>query len=103
MADLSVTHDPDRHRFEAHLDGRLAGFADYQLTDELYVFTHTEVDRSFEGNGVGGSLARAALDHVREEGSRTVLAVCPFIQGWIHRHQDYADLLYRARRSTVTD
>ena len=43
------------------------------------------------------------LVNVREEGSRTVLAVCPFIQGWIHRHQDYADLLYRARRSTVTD
>jgi uncharacterized protein len=103
MADVTVTHNPDRSRFEAHLDGQLAGFAEYQQTHELYVFSHTEVDRSFEGRGIGGALARTGLDHVRAEGSRSVLPTCPFIKAWIDRHPDYADLLYSARRPAASD
>lgn len=103
MPETAVTHNPDRSRFEAHLDGQLAGFADYQRTDELYALTHTEVDPSFEGRGVGSALARAALDHVREEGSRSVLPTCPFIKAWIDRHPDYADLLYRAPRPASSE
>ena len=86
----------------AEIDGAAAGFAEYQLTDDLYVFTHTEVDRAHEGLGVGGALARAALDHVRAEGRRKVLPVCPFIEGWMARHPDYQDLHFKAR-STATD
>jgi uncharacterized protein len=103
MTDVTVTHNPDRSRFEAHHREELAGFAEYQRTAELYVFTHTEVEPALEGKGIGGALARGALDHVRDEGSRTVLAICPFIRAWIDRHPDYADLLYRARPSTATD
>ena len=103
MTAVTVTHNPDRRRFEAHRGGDLAGFAEYQLTSELYVFTHTEVEPALEGQGIGGALARGALDHVREEGSRSVLPICPFIKVWIDRNPDYADLLYRARRTTVTD
>ena len=33
------------------------------------MFTHTEVDPAFEGKGVGGALARHALDEVAEEGT----------------------------------
>ena len=65
MTDVQITHRPDETRFVAEVDGAPAGFAEYQLTDDLYVFTHTEVDRAHEGLGVGGALARAALDHVR--------------------------------------
>ena len=58
-----ITDNVEMSRFEAHLDGKLAGFAEYQLTDELVVFTHTEVDPAFEGNGVGSALARFAREH----------------------------------------
>lgn len=103
MAEVTVTHEPERSRFEAHLDGQVAGSADYQQTSELWVFTHTEVDRAFEGRGVGGALVRGALDHVRQDGTRAVLAICPFVLSWIERHPEYGDLLYRARPSTVDD
>ena len=103
MTDVTVTHAPDEHRFVARIGDELVGFAEYQLTDELYVFTHTEVDRAYEGNGVGGVLAREALDHVREEGTRRVLPICPFIEGWMARHPEYASLHYRAPKSTATD
>ncbi|WP_141015855.1 GNAT family N-acetyltransferase [Nocardioides sambongensis] len=89
-----VTHAPERSRYEAHLGGELAGFAEYQLAKDLIVFTHTEVDPAYEGKGVGGALARAALDDVRSAGDRAVMPLCPFIKSWIERHPDYADLVY---------
>ena len=85
------------------VDGELAGFAEYQLTDELVVFTHTEVDPAYEGRGVGGALARFALDDVQAQGTRKVLPICPFIKAWIGKHPDYIPLVYGARQSTVSD
>lgn len=99
---VDVIDVPDRHRFEAVLDGEVVGFAAYQRTDELIVFTHTEVDSSLEGQGVGGALIREALDHVRELGL-PVLPICPFVQAWMLRHPDYTDLDYRRPASKVTD
>lgn len=103
MADVVTSHNPDKHRYEAHLDGELAGFAEYQLTDDLVVFTHTEVHRKFEGKGVGSALARFGLDDVRDGGTRKVLPLCPFIKGWIGKHREYVDLVYGAPASTATD
>lgn len=103
MDDVVVTRNSARTRYEAHVAGALAGVAEYMLADELIVFTHTEVDRAYEGRGVGAALARNALDDVRREGGRTVLALCPFIKGWMDRHPDYADLSYRRPASVVTD
>jgi len=100
---VHVTTNADKNRYEAHLDGEVAGFAEYQLTDELIVFTHTEVHRVHEGKGVGSALARFALDDVRQHGGRRVLAICPFIKAWMLRHPDYADLLYDRPSSVVHD
>jgi predicted GNAT family acetyltransferase len=94
---ITIEDNPALSRFEARLDGRLAGFAEYQLTDELIVFTHTEVLPEFEGRGVGSAIAKAALDQVRTAGVRKVLPVCPFIKGWIQRHPDYLAITYGAR------
>ena len=103
MADVETSHNPAEHRYEAHLEGELAGFAEYQLTDKLIIFTHTQVDPAFEGKGVGSALARFALDDVRAAGTREVLPLCPFIKGWIGKHRDYVDLVYGAPASTATD
>jgi uncharacterized protein len=103
MTDVATSHNPQARRYEAHLDGELAGFAEYQLTDALVIFTHTEVDEKFEGKGVGSALARFALDDVRAAGERKVLPLCPFIKGWIGKHRDYVDLVYGAPPSTAKD
>lgn len=92
---VEVTRNDEKSRYEARVDGALAGFSEYQLTDELVVFTHTEVDPAFEGQGIGSALARTALDDVRAQAERSVLPLCPFISGWIGKHPDYVDLVYR--------
>jgi predicted GNAT family acetyltransferase len=93
MSEVVITDNPDESRYEARVDGELAGFAEYHLTKSSIVFTHTEVFDEFEGHGVGSRLARAALDDVRAKGERDVVPVCPFIHGWIDDHPDYADLV----------
>ena len=93
MADVEVTDNEAEKRYEARVDGELAGSAYYETADDLIVFTHTEVDDAFEGHGVGSALARGALDAVRADGHRKVVARCQFIKGWIDRHPDYGDLL----------
>jgi len=103
MADVEVRRNDDAHRYEAFIDGEQVGFAEYQLTDQLVVFTHTEVEDRCEGMGVGSALAREALDDVRRDGSRKVLPLCPFIKSWIAQHEDYVDLVYGAPRSTAKD
>ncbi len=101
--DVTVTDVPEQRRYEARVDGQLAAIADYIPTDELVAFTHTEVRPGFEGKGVGSVLVREALDDVRAR-HRSVLAVCPFVSGWIARHRDgYGDLLYRSRTGDVRD
>lgn len=96
-------HDvPDEKHFVAVVDGTPAGKAVYIRTPDLIVFTHTEVDRAFEGKGVGSALARAALDQARAWGL-PVLPLCPFIKGYIERHREYVDVVYRTPTTTATD
>ena len=89
---MSVTiHDHlTEFRYEARVDGKLAGTAAYELTDSMIIFTHTVVGEGlFE---LGGALARYALDDARSRGLR-VRPLCPFIRSWIGRHPEYADLV----------
>ncbi|MBP0448278.1 N-acetyltransferase [Kitasatospora sp. RG8] len=88
-------------RFEAWAGDTLAGFAEYMRSDHLVAYPHTLVERAFEGQGVGGALARAALDDARRRGL-PVLATCPFIKAWMLRHPEYADLAYE-NHSRVSD
>lgn len=100
--DVTVTNARDRKRYEARVDGVLAAIADYIPTEELVAFTHTEVLAGFEGKGVGSALIGEALDDVRGQ-QLAVLAVCPFVSGYVQRHPEYSDLLYRSRTGAVAD
>ncbi|MFJ2028131.1 GNAT family N-acetyltransferase [Streptosporangium sp. NPDC087985] len=89
---VDVKLSPGGGFFEAEVDGKHAGQLEFIRRNGVVVYTHTEVDAEFEGNGVGGTLARAALDAARAEGVK-VVPRCPFVKAWIERHPDYADLV----------
>jgi predicted GNAT family acetyltransferase len=95
---FTVTDVPERERFEARDDADvLAGVLTYQLTGPIIVYTHTEVDPRFEGQGAGSALARAAMDDARTKG-RTVVPLCPFVSGWLNEHPEYDKLVARSTR-----
>jgi predicted GNAT family acetyltransferase len=93
MADVEIKNNADQNRYEAWLDDELAGFAEYELRGESIAFVHTVVEDKYEGEGVGSTLARGALDDVRRDGELEVIVECPFIKEWISRHSDYEHLL----------
>jgi uncharacterized protein len=95
MADIAVVRNEEQHRYEARVDGELAGFARFRSQPGRAIFWHTEVDPAFEGKGVGSVLAKHALDDIRARGER-VVAECPFIAAYIKRHEAYQDLLVEA-------
>ena len=97
---IQLTRDDDARNYRAWVGGGVIATAEFLLTTELIVFTHTEVDPAFEGQGVGSVLVRWALDDARTRGYR-VVASCPFVRGYVERHrEEYADLLYQAPASS---
>jgi uncharacterized protein len=91
-----------RSRYEVTVDGEPAGYAEYRDVQGARVFTHTVVHDAFEGKGVGGALARGALDDVRAAGGH-VVPQCPFIAGYIDRHPEYGDLVDRDLDARLRD
>jgi predicted GNAT family acetyltransferase len=87
MSDISVVQNEKANRYEVRVDGRLAGFAEYVVEENDYVFVHTEVDDAYAGQGLATKLATDALDDVIANG-HTIVPLCPFIAKFVLRHKD---------------
>ncbi|MBW1603221.1 N-acetyltransferase [Streptomyces sp. JJ66] len=99
--DVDVVDVAGRGRYEAQSEGLVAGFLEYRDHGQVRELTHTEVEQEFEGEGVGSTLARAALEDVRSRGGH-VRPTCGFVAEWIKRHQDYLDVVEPDTQSRVT-
>jgi predicted GNAT family acetyltransferase len=88
----TVTNNPSASRFEIIVDGQVAGFSEYRRGEGVIESTHTVIEDAYEGQGLGGTLVREALDEARREGLQ-VVATCPFVKDYIERHPEHADLL----------
>ncbi|GAA3651692.1 GNAT family N-acetyltransferase [Microbacterium marinilacus] len=93
-----VTDDPARDRYEARLVRpghvpELVGVLAYQdAPDGARVLLHTVVGEEHGGHGVGAALAAHAVADARRRGVR-VVPVCTFVQGWLARHPEHADIV----------
>ena len=82
----TVTWNAPGSRYELHVDGALAGFAEVRQEDGAAIFTHTEVDPAFQGRGLAATLAREALAGVAAQGL-SIVPVCPYIRRYLQRHE----------------
>ena len=92
MADVETRNNKAENRYEALVEGVVAGFSAYQLTDLLVVFTHTEVDDAYEGQGLASKLVAGTLDDVRRLGQKFEVT-CEYVLGFLEKHPEYQDLL----------
>ncbi len=88
---IQVVHNPARQRFEITIDGQVA-VAEYMISKEKIIFTHTEVPPSLEGNGLASTLAKTALNYARQQHYR-VMPLCPYMASYMRTHPEYQDLL----------
>ncbi len=91
---LEITDAPEASRYEATLDGELAGVLEYVVKHERLALVHTEVDPRFEGRGIGSALARFGLEDARRRGLR-VIPSCPYVRAFLERHHEYDDVVIR--------
>lgn len=89
---FQLSDNPDAHRFELHVGGELAAYAEYSLVKTGMLFSHTEVLPAFEGRGIGTAIARYGMDEVRRR-SLLAIPVCPFIASFLRKNPEYQDLV----------
>ncbi|KXO97961.1 GNAT family N-acetyltransferase [Tsukamurella pseudospumae] len=92
MADVTVTHSPERERYVLTVDGEQAGYLDYVDEVDVRLLTHTVVHETHAGNGYAAVLTKAALDDVRDSGKRA-RAVCSYVAKYAEKHPEYADVV----------
>ncbi len=86
---LKIVNVQDARRWEARSGDDVLGYSEYREQPGRVIFTHTVVEPEHEGQGVGSSLARAALDDALARDLR-VTPICPFIRAYVERHAKYA-------------
>jgi predicted GNAT family acetyltransferase len=89
MAETKVVHNRGQLRYEVYSDDTLAGFTQYHRTGDRVVFTHTQIDKEFGGQGLGKVLAAEALDDVVADG-KVIVPMCPFIADYLTKTDKYA-------------
>jgi predicted GNAT family acetyltransferase len=98
-----VRDSQEDERYEIRVDERLAGFAQYRLTDERITIFHAEIDPEYRGRGLGAELAHDALEDVRRRGL-VLVPRCPFIASYVRRHPDqYLELVVEGLRERVME
>jgi predicted GNAT family acetyltransferase len=88
---VNVARNDARHRFEATVEGYTA-VLQYHEADGRVTLIHTEVPPELRGRRIADALARTALDHARQQ-HLAVRPLCPFVQAFMKRHPEYADLV----------
>ncbi|MDH3733284.1 MAG: N-acetyltransferase [Gemmatimonadota bacterium] len=92
-------NEPDIHdnteagRWEIAAEGAIAWLS-YAMGPSVLVLVHTEVPERLGGRGLAGRLARHAMEIARVGGLK-VEPQCPFMIGWLDRHGEYADLVFK--------
>lgn len=93
MNDVTIRHNPARHRFEVRSGDHVIGKAAYKEYDgggaPQRIFYHTVINDEYGGQGLAGKLAEVALRETVEAG-RAIVPVCPYIKKYLRKHPEYA-------------
>jgi predicted GNAT family acetyltransferase len=87
-----ATRQVSRSRFEFEEDGQIA-YLEFEADDLGWItLLHTEVPPSLRGRGIGGILARTALEYARDHHLK-VDVVCPVVAGFIEKNPEFKTLI----------
>ena len=98
VPELQVRHVPERERYEAEVEGRLAAVAQYRSEGSRVAFLHTQTMAGFERRGIATRLVEHVLREFEADG-REVLPFCWFVRDVIARDDQLIGLVPAAERS----
>lgn len=85
-------------RFYIEEDNNIFAEMVYHFIDKTtFLITHTEVDETLEGKGIGRQLVNAAVDYARKN-SFKIKATCPFAKKVLDRTPEFSDV-YNAEKN----
>ncbi len=88
------------NRFEIYSDGELAGFAEFEVSNQKISYTHTEIDPRFGGQGLGSQLIKEVLDEALEQ-NLEVAPYCSFVSAYIKKSSEkYLHLVPESKRAS---
>lgn len=96
---VEVKDNAVAHKYEAHV-GEHTAFIEYEREGDRITLISTEVPHELEGRGLAGKMAKVALDDARAH-HLAVIPICSYIQTYIRRHQEYADLVPAEQREEL--
>ena len=88
-----VVNNREGRQFEIHVDDDVARLK-YEVRGRDIELIHTEVPARLSGQGFANELARAALEYADEHKLR-VIPTCPFVRGFLKKHDEYKKLTTR--------
>jgi predicted GNAT family acetyltransferase len=91
---VQIQHDVHTHRFTAELSSGTAVLSYAPAGEDVLDFFSTYVPPADRGRNVAAQLVEAALAYARIQGFR-VIPTCWYVDLWIRRHPEHADLIVR--------
>ena len=85
-------------RVEMVVDGRVAGFVEYELSHDRIELNHTEVFDEYAGQGLARTLVAHVLEGARVRGL-TVRPHCSYVAAYLRDHlAEWLDLIAESDR-----
>lgn len=96
---IEVKNNTAEQRYQAQVGEDMAELTYHRDGDKI-TYVHTEVPDEMEGRGIGGSLARTALEDARAQNLR-IVPKCPFVAAYVQKHEEYHSLLTPEERERI--
>jgi uncharacterized protein len=84
-----VIHNQADCRFEVDL-GKEKAMLIYMIKAGLFIMLHTEVPPAFDGRGIAGQMAKAAMEYAKGNGFK-LRSYCSYTTRYMERHPEYKE------------
>jgi predicted GNAT family acetyltransferase len=80
-------------KFYVEVNGEILAEMEYTMpSKDKMIISHTEVDASLSGKGVGVQLLHALVDYARTENIK-IIPLCPFAKAIFNKRPEFRDVL----------
>lgn len=88
---IEIKMNPEKLRAEALDDDKIIGLCQYKINGHVLDVYHTEVDKSYGGQGLAGKLLDQVVDFARKE-NKKIYPTCSYVLKKFDQDESYKDV-----------